>query len=82
MTTHKPAAVFKLGAIQAAVWRNHSEKGAYYNVTIVRRYLDGETWKSSTSFGLMDLPLVAKVADQAHSFIYRHRNETENSPEE
>jgi len=40
------------------------------HVTVSRLYKDGDDWKDSTSFGRDDLPLVAKVADQAHSYIF------------
>jgi len=33
-------------------------------------YKDGEEWKQSDSFGRDDLPLVAKVADMAHTWIH------------
>ena len=71
----KPIATFKLGRIRAAVWENDTDKGAVYNVTIERRYQDGEEWKSSTSFGRSDLPLVARLADEAMLFIYRRQQE-------
>lgn len=71
----KPVATFKLGRIRAAVWENDTDKGAVCNVTIERRYQDGEEWKSSTSFGRSDLPLVAKLADEAMMFIYRRQQE-------
>lgn len=67
----KPVATFKLGRIHAAVWQNETETGVVHNVTIERRYLDGEQWKSSASFGRSDLPLVARVAEEAMTFIYR-----------
>ena len=44
----------------------------------MRIYKDGETWKTSESFGREDLPLVAKVADMAHTWLYEHGNESEN----
>jgi hypothetical protein len=70
MAANKPIATFKLGRIRAAVWENTGENGVFCNVTIERNYLDGQEWKSSTSFGRLDLPLVAKVAEQAMTFIY------------
>jgi hypothetical protein len=72
----KPVATFKLGRIRAAVWENDTDSGVVCNVTIERRYLDGEEWKSSTSFGRNDLPLVAKVADEALTYIYRRQQES------
>ena len=55
------------------VWVNETENGLRHNVTISRLYRDEQQgqWKDSTSFGRDDLPLVAKVADQAHSWIYQ-----------
>ena len=44
-----------------------------HNVTVVRLYKDGEDWKSSDSFGRDDLPLLCKVADQAHTWIFAHQ---------
>jgi hypothetical protein len=72
----KPIATFKLGRIRAAVWENATDKGAVSNVTIERRYLDGDEWKSSTTFGRLDLPLVARLADEAMMFIYRRQQES------
>jgi hypothetical protein len=59
-----------LGRIRAAVWQNETENGTRHNVTITRLYKDGDTWKDSTSFGRDDLPLVAKIADMAHTWIF------------
>jgi hypothetical protein len=39
-------------------------------VTVSRLYKDGDNWKDSNSFGRDDLPLVGKVCDQAHSWIF------------
>lgn len=59
-----------MGRIKAAIWENSTDVGIRHNVTITRLYRDGEAWKDSTSFGRDDLPLVAKVADLAHSWIF------------
>ena len=82
MATQKPQAKFKMGRIQAAVWKNDTEKGSYFTVTINRRYRTGDGWKSSTAFSRNDLPLVAKVADLAHTWIYDNGNgESESEAE-
>lgn len=65
----KPAHEVRLGHIKAAVWRNESETGVRYNATFSRLYKDGEQWASTESFGRDDLLLLAKVADQTHSWI-------------
>ena len=52
--------------------RNAGE--TFYNVTFERRYRDdANKWQSSSSFGMSDLLLLAKVADLAHSEIHRLR---------
>lgn len=80
----KPIHTLRIGSIQAAIWSNAGQHGAFYNVTIDRRYLDqDEKWQSSGSFGRDDLLVVAKIADAAHSFICerqaadRQQSETE-----
>ena len=40
-------------------------------VTFQRVYKDGEAWKTTDSFNREDLPLLAKVADQAHTWTYQ-----------
>ena len=69
-TKQKPAHEIRLGRIKATIWENETENGSRYNVTISRLYKDGDEWKQSTSFGRDDLPLVAKVADLAHTWTY------------
>lgn len=68
---NKPAHELRLGPIKAVVWANNTEYGVRHNVTITRLYKDGKDWKTTDSFGREDLPLVSKVADLAHSWIYQ-----------
>ena len=65
----KPVRELRIGSVKAAVWRNEGESGTWYNVTFDRLYRDGDEWKSSASFGRDDLLVLAKVADQAHTWI-------------
>lgn len=68
----RPIQEFRLGRIKAAVWANETQLGTRYSVTIVRLFKDdGEAaWRTSTAFNRDDLPLVAKVADLAHTYIF------------
>ena len=66
----KPVHEIRLGRIKAAIWENETDNGTRHNVTISRLYKDGDQWKQTTSFGREDLPLVAKVADLVHTWIY------------
>ncbi len=67
----QPVHTIRLGLIKASVWKNETPSGAVrHNVTIVRLYKDDDEWKQTTTFGREDLPLVVKVADQAHTWIF------------
>ncbi len=68
----RPVQEFRLGRIKAAVWENETQLGTRHSVTITRLFkVDGEkTWRTSTAFNRDDLPLVAKVADLAHTYIF------------
>ena len=72
----KPVHEVRLGRIKAAIWANETDNGVRHNVTITRLYKDGDEWKTSTSFGREELPLVAKVADLAHTWIYQQGQES------
>ena len=49
--------------------------GIRYNVTVGRLYKDGSNWKQTESFGRDDLSVLAKVADQAHTFQKQQESE-------
>ena len=72
----RPVHELRLGRIRAAVWENSTQNGTRYNVTISRLYKDGDDWKDSTSFGRDDLPLLAKVADLTHTWIFEQSGAT------
>ncbi len=71
----KPIHQIRMGRIKAAIWQNETDSGVRYNVTFARIYKDGTDWKQAESFGRDDLPVLAKVADQAHSFIFHKQQE-------
>src|SRR5262245_38515942 len=67
-TKSQPVKTLRMGRIQAAVWENHSDKGPFYNVTLRRDYKEGDTWKSSNSFGRDDLLVLCQVLGAAYTF--------------
>ena len=69
-TKQKPVHEIRLGRIRAAIWENETQNGTLHNVTVARLYKDGDNWRDSYSFGRDDLPLVAKVLDRCHDWIY------------
>lgn len=70
MTENKPMHAINYGAVRAAIWRNDTLKGIFYDVSFQRRYREGETWTSSYTFGARDLPILAKAALDAHTWIH------------
>jgi hypothetical protein len=66
------------GAISASIWRQETEKGPMFNVSIQRTYKDGDEWKSSTSFGMQNLLVVSLIATRAFEWI----SDQANGPEQ
>ncbi len=70
----QPVHEVRIGAVKATIWENETTAGVRHNVTLGRLYKEGDEWKQTESFGRDDLLLVAKVVDQAHSWIYENVN--------
>lgn len=67
----RPANEFRLGRIKTTIWANSTTTGElWFNVEIVRLYLEGDQWHESRSFGRDDLPLVSKAAEMAFAWIW------------
>ena len=83
MSSNKPVAEVRVGAVKAAIWPNTTESGAVrHNVTFSRIYKDADgNWKSTSSFGRDDLLVVAKVADLAHTKIFEVANGHSTDPD-
>jgi len=78
-----PVKNLRLGRIKAAVWENESDNKKFYNVTFARTYRDeAQNFHDTDSFGRDDLPLVAKLADQAHTFIFERLAELKTEQSE
>ena len=80
----RPVKVVRIRNVRANIWANPLPSGDFaYNVTFDRLWkeddqTDGQgevikkgDWKQSTSFGKDDLLLLAKIADLAHTWVYR-----------
>jgi hypothetical protein len=69
-TMSKPAHKIRHGVLQVTIWRNSSEKGTWYSVNPSRGYKQGDDiWKETDSLGFDDLLSMAKLLDQAHTWI-------------
>lgn len=71
MTNNQPISEMRLGRVAAAIWKNKTAKGTFYNISFSRLYKEGTEWKRSDSFGRDDLLLLAKLADLAHTRVYK-----------
>lgn len=69
---NRPIERVRLGVIQAAIWKNETDKGTMFNVTFERSFRDKNTeeWRNTSSFGRDDLPVVEKVAARAYARIH------------
>ncbi len=76
-TKARPVHEVRIGRIRAAIWENETQNGMRHNVTFSRLYKDDDDkWKDSSSFGRDDLPVLAKVVDRAHTWIYDFAQKT------
>jgi hypothetical protein len=66
----KPAHKLRNGVLQVTIWRNSGEKGSWYSVTSSRSYKqDDDAWRETDSLNFDDLLSMAKLLDQAHTWI-------------
>jgi hypothetical protein len=68
-STKKPAHKIRRGAIELAIWENTGANGVWYNVTLSRSFKKDDQWGESSSFGQDDLLPLAKILDEADSWI-------------
>ena len=69
----KPEKVYRIGSVSASVFANNvngdSGTRKIRNVNLQRRYRDGDQWKSSTYFGLSELPQAMTVLKLAMEYL-------------
>ena len=75
----QPVHVIRFGLIKASIWHIQTRSGDRHNVTVMRLYRDGDIWRESAHFGRDDLPVLAKVVDLAHTWIYQQANSEPDS---
>ena len=63
--TKQPLDSLKIGMLEVTIWKNDAEKGPPQNITISRRYRDGDEYKTAYSFGPADLATVKVLIDWA-----------------
>jgi hypothetical protein len=65
----KPAHKIQSGALTLTIWKNEGDKGPWYSCTPSRGYKKDDQWGDSDSFGQDDLLRLAKMLDEADSWI-------------
>jgi hypothetical protein len=77
---NKPVAKFRAEQITCALWENEmvlptGGTKTMLNATFERRYKDkNDQWKSSSSFGRNDIPLVRYCLDKAFAHMVEERS--------
>lgn len=64
-----PAKELRVGSCKAAIWANESDGRSFFSVTFSRLYRTDDAWRSTSSFGLNDLPHLAMLAHRAHQAV-------------
>jgi hypothetical protein len=66
---NQPIHKIRYGVLSASIWRQEGERGPMFNVSFQRSYKEGDTWKTSTSFGRNDLLVISLIATRAFEWI-------------
>jgi len=68
-----PEKTFRIGSVSASVFVNEVQgdggKRKIRNVNLQRRYKDGDEWKSTSSFGISDLPQAIRALQLAQTHV-------------
>ena len=70
MSNNQPIHEIRLGHVKCAIFANETKAGIRHNVKVSRLYKDGDRWETTQVFGRDDLPLLAKVSDLAHTWVF------------
>lgn len=75
-TDNRPIHVIRRKGIKASIFLNRSGENEFSKVTVQKIYRDdGGSWKTSTSFGRDDLPVVSLVTARAWEWILDREGE-------
>ena len=67
---NRPVHTIRYRGCEAAIWKNTSDKGDSYTVTLRKSWRDEQSqWHDSPTFLAADLPMLAKAITDAHSWI-------------
>lgn len=67
-TKNRPVETVRDGALKAAIWKNESESGVFYNVTFARTYKDGKgNLQDADSYSGAQLLRLSRLAELAYT---------------
>ena len=66
---NRPVHQVRIGRIKAAVFENGDDAPRKVQFTALYKN-EEDKWRGSSSFAREDLPLLIKVADRVHSYLY------------
>ncbi|MBR9701092.1 hypothetical protein GOV11_04470 [Candidatus Woesearchaeota archaeon] len=78
-----PVKSFRSGAINVAIWENTStvkdgQQATFYTISLERRYKDrDDTWKSTPSLRVNDLPKATLILQKAYEYLVLTSTEEE-----
>ncbi|MDQ0316418.1 hypothetical protein [Amorphus orientalis] len=66
----KPVKKFRIGYVEAAIWENEGNGDrTFHNVTLQRKYRDGDDVKNTNSFAHADLLNAARLLQKCEAWI-------------
>ena len=65
----KPTHEIRHGLLRVRIYRRNTRDGIRHDVTLHRRFRNGDLWQGSQRFGRDDIPVVRYLLDQAHEWI-------------
>ena len=68
---NRPVHEIRMSGVKASIWKNETKTGGnFYSASFHTLYRDSEgSWRRSSSFGREDLLLLAKVANEVHTYM-------------
>lgn len=67
---NQPVHTIRYRNLKGTIWKNSGANGDFYSITFSRSYQDKEEkWHDVASFNFNDLPMLAKIANDCHSWI-------------
>lgn len=74
-----PVQELQIGKVKSLVYKSKTDIGVRFYAVFVRLYRQDEEWKATDSFGRDELLVLAKLADQTHSWICDQTKEPQDT---